>query len=316
MLVLCRRRLLRSVAARVGRCATWKSSLLVQRRAALECLVVGTASGSAVALVSAFSCEEQLPFMGVAMRRYFGAVARTWVSDPLDCAVRGSISVPPLCADVGDLARMSDEGHVPAARPSLAGQWLPFVQATGWQPGILVEDAGDILSFWQARGRMVGQARVSQMLAGYYLNMLHARFRCRVGLHISCAPALRRGDAAFVRLSMARGRWAACWGGSRDLMASALLGVLLCLRTCDTRGLARMLRFLLVCAGYFRHRALLVFLRRFLSGALDFVRMGSDVRGVMVQLRGKIGRRGLARKSKYVISCGVPRPTADNPRIL
>lgn len=51
---------------------------------------------------------------------------------------------------------------------------------------------------------MVGQARVSQILAGYYLSMLHARFRCRVGLHIGCTPVLRRGDAAFVRLSMAR----------------------------------------------------------------------------------------------------------------
>lgn len=99
-------------------------------------------------------------------------------------------------------------------------------------------------------------------------------------------------------------------------MAGALLSAVLCLRACDTRGLARILRFLLVCAGYFRHRALLIFLQRFLSAALDLVSMSSDVRGIMLQLRGKIGRRGLARKSKYVINCGVPRPTSDCPRIL
>lgn len=99
-------------------------------------------------------------------------------------------------------------------------------------------------------------------------------------------------------------------------MAGALLSVLLCMRACDARGLARMLRFLLVCAGYFRHRALLVFLQRFLAAALDLVGLSSDLRGVMMQLRGKIGRRGLARKSKYVISCGMPRPVGSSPRIV
>jgi hypothetical protein len=99
-------------------------------------------------------------------------------------------------------------------------------------------------------------------------------------------------------------------------MASGLLSLLLCLRACDARGVARAVRFLLVCAGYFRHRALLLFLQRFLNAALNFVGMSSDLRGVAVQLRGKIGRRGLARKSKYVIRCGLPRPTDDSPCIV
>lgn len=95
-----------------------------------------------------------------------------------------------------------------------------------------------------------------------------------------------------------------------------LLSTLLCMRACDTRGLARMLRFLLVCAGYFRHRALLVFLQRFLGASLDFLGMSSDLRGIVVQLRGKIGRRGLARKSKQVVSCGLARPAGGSVHIL
>ena len=316
LLALYRRRLLRVAAAGVGRRVGFGRVPIVQLAARPECLLVGTAPSSSAELVAMFNCEEHLLFFGVALQHYFGAVARVWVGDPLGCVTRGVLPVPPLCTDVGELARASDEEALPAVYMSLAGQWLPFVQATGWQPGVLLEDAGDVLSFWSARSRMIGQARVSQVLAGYYLSMLHARFRCRVGIHIGCMPAVRRGDAAFVRLSMARWHWTSCWGGPRDLMAGALLSALLCLRACDTRGLARILRFLLVCAGYFRHRALLIFLQRFLSAALDLVSMSSDVRGIMLQLRGKIGRRGLARKSKYVISCGVPRPTGDCPRIL
>ena len=95
-----------------------------------------------------------------------------------------------------------------------------------------------------------------------------------------------------------------------------LLSLVLCLRACDARGLARLLRFLLVCAGYFRHRALLVFLQRFLGATLDFLGMSSDLRGVLLQLRGKIGRRGLARKSKQLVCCGLMRPAAGSPHIL
>lgn len=99
-------------------------------------------------------------------------------------------------------------------------------------------------------------------------------------------------------------------------MAGALLSLVLSLRACDARGLARAVRFLLVCAGYFRHRALLLFLQKFVAAALDFVGLSSDVRGVLLQLRGKIGRRGLARKSKYTVCCGVPRPREGCPHIL
>ena len=316
LLTLYRRRLRRMATAGARRHVPVGLVPRVPAGAASDCVLVGSSVSTRAALVSTFNCEEQLPFMGVALQHYFGAVARAWVGDPLGCITRRALTVPLLCTDVGELARASDDEALPAVYMSLAGQWLPFVQATGWQPGILVEDARDVRNFWSARGRMIGQARVSQILAGYYLSMLHARFRCRVGMHIGCMPGVRRGDSAFVRLSMVRWHWTACWGGSRDLMSGALLSALLCLRACDTRGLARVLRFLLVCAGYFRHRALLVFLQRFLSAALDLVSMSSDVRGIVLQLRGKIGRRGLARKSKYVISCGLPRPTGDSPRIL
>lgn len=106
------------------------------------------------------------------------------------------------------------------------------------------------------------------------------------------------------------------WGGSRELLAGVLLSMLLSMRACDARALARLLRFLLVCAGYFRHRALLVFLQRFLSATLDFVDMSSDLRGVVVQLRGKIGRRGLARKSKQLVCCGLVRPAGGSRHVL
>jgi hypothetical protein len=99
-------------------------------------------------------------------------------------------------------------------------------------------------------------------------------------------------------------------------LLSVLLGILLCLRACDARGVARLLRFLLVCAGYFRHRPLLVFLQRFMSAALDFLSLSSDLRGVVLQLRGKIGRRGLARKSKQTVCCGSMRPSEGGPHIL
>jgi hypothetical protein len=121
-----------------------------------------------------------------------------------------SAAVPALGTDLWDLVRVEEAEEGPTPYIAVAGQWLSFVRATGWQPGILTEDAQDIFSFWSVRGRMVGQARVSQVLAGYYLSVLQGRFRCRVGLHISCMPARRRGDASFVRLSMARWRWAPC----------------------------------------------------------------------------------------------------------
>lgn len=59
-----------------------------------------------------------------------------------------------------------------------------------------------------------------------------------------------------------------------------------------------------------------MFLQRFMAVALDMAGMGSDLRGVLLQLRGKIGRRGLARKSKYVISCGAARPVTCQQHIL
>jgi hypothetical protein len=100
------------------------------------------------------------------------------------------------------------------------------------------------------------------------------------------------------------------------MLAGALLSILLSLRACDVRGLARTLRCLLVCAGYFRHRALLLFLQRFVPVVLDMAGMSSDLRGVLIQLRGKIGRRGLARKSKYVIKCGSVRTVTCEQHIL
>jgi len=69
--------------------------------------------------------------MGVALQYYFGAVARSWVGDPLGCATRVAASVPLLCTDLSDLVRVPDEESLPEAYMSLAGQWLPFVQATG-----------------------------------------------------------------------------------------------------------------------------------------------------------------------------------------
>lgn len=99
-------------------------------------------------------------------------------------------------------------------------------------------------------------------------------------------------------------------------MSGLLLCLLLCLRTCNVRGTARTLRFLLVYVGYFKHRVFLVFLQRFTSATLEFLGMSSDLRGVVLQLRGKVGRRGLARKSKYVVRCGTSRPTVYSPCIL
>jgi hypothetical protein len=59
-----------------------------------------------------------------------------------------------------------------------------------------------------------------------------------------------------------------------------------------------------------------VFLQRFMSAALDFLSLSSDLRGVVLQLRGKIGRRGLARKSKQTVCCGSMRPSEGGPHIL
>jgi hypothetical protein len=113
------RRVLAGVVPQVHRCAV------------SDCVLVGPGVSTRAALVSTFNCEEQLPFMGIALQHYFGAVARVWVGDPLGCITRRALTVPLLCTDVGDLARAVDDEVLPAIYMSLVGQWLPFVQATG-----------------------------------------------------------------------------------------------------------------------------------------------------------------------------------------
>lgn len=76
------------------------------------------------------------------------------------------------------------------------------------------------------------------------------------------------------------------------------------------------MQFLLVCAGFQRHRFLLLFLQRFLDASLGFLALSSDLRGVILQLRGKLGRRGLARKAKQVLRCGISRPVREAQCIL
>lgn len=282
-----------------------------------ESLTVGRSAGTSAALVSSFNIEDKLPFTSVALHHHFSVVAHAWISEPLGPVAGRAPLVVPLEVRVEDLVRAPSAGDFAGPAPvSLGGHLLDFMRCCGWQPGMLLEDAADTLGFWAARGRILGQSRVSRVLSGYYLHLLQLRFRCRVGLHVRCLPSLQRGDVAFVRTALLRWRWTTFWGGSRELLSGVLLSALLSLRACDARGLGRLVRFLLVCAGYFRHRALLMFLQRFMSAALDFLGMSSDLRGVLLQLRGKIGRRGLARKSKQVVRCGVSRPVEGSPCIV
>lgn len=110
--------------------------------------------------------------------------------------------------DVEGLLCMASAGEITdPLQPSLGGHVLDFARWCGWQPGLLAEDSADIFGFWAARGRVLGQSRVSRVLSGYYLSLLQERFRCRVGLHVRCSPSLQRGDVAFVRMALLRWRW-------------------------------------------------------------------------------------------------------------
>lgn len=131
LLTLYRRRLRRMATSGVGRHTLAGVTPRARGCVSTDCVLVGPGVSTRAALVSTFNCEEQLSFMGVALRHYFGAVARVWVGDPLGCITRRALPVPLLCTDVGDLARASDDEGLPAIYMSLAGQWLPFVQATG-----------------------------------------------------------------------------------------------------------------------------------------------------------------------------------------
>lgn len=169
--------------------------------------VVGNSTIACAAVIRSAGVEEGLPFVSAATQHYFGAVARAWVGDPLGHILTGPTPNMPLGAGLEDLiCTPSASDGVEPAHVAVSGQWLAFVQWAAWQPGILVEDGSDIFNFWLVRGLTQGQSRVSQVLSGYYLSLLQAQFRCRVGLHIECSPAERRGDAAFVRLLMARWR--------------------------------------------------------------------------------------------------------------
>lgn len=122
LLILYRRRVLRGiVAGAAGRAVRWPA-VVGQLPVSAECVTAGSLPSTGAALMSGFNCEERLPFVGVALHHYFGAVARAWVGDPLGCILRTPLAVPPLCTDVNELARVVDEAALPAAYMSLSGQ--------------------------------------------------------------------------------------------------------------------------------------------------------------------------------------------------
>lgn len=171
-------------------------------------LTVGPSTRTRVRLFAGYNIEERPSFINVAVHYHFGAVARAWISEPLEQSLGGRRLSTPVVPDVQDLLQSACAGEfVEPAPTSLGGHLLDFARWCGWQPGMLAEEASDIFGFWAVRGRVLGQSRVSRVLSGYYLSLLQARFRCRVGLHVRCLPSLRRGDAAFVRMSLLRWRW-------------------------------------------------------------------------------------------------------------
>jgi hypothetical protein len=172
-------------------------------------MTVGVATRVRGGLVAGYNPEGRPSFVNVAVHHHFGAVARAWISEPLEQVLSGRLPMALFVPEVEDLLHAACAGDFTDPIPvSLGGHMMDFARWLGWQPGMLVEDAADIFGFWTARGRLLGQSRVSRVVSGYYLSLLQARFRCRVGLHVRCSPSVRRGDLAFVRLSLLRWRWA------------------------------------------------------------------------------------------------------------
>lgn len=138
-----RRRVLRGA----GTWPVWRALAPVAPRMLVERATVGPVASIGVAWAPAFNREERPLFAGVALQHYFSAVARAWVSDPLGCVTRRPIAVSALRADVDDLVQLPCGGVPAATHATVSGQWLPLVQAVGWQPGALVEDTREVFSF-------------------------------------------------------------------------------------------------------------------------------------------------------------------------
>lgn len=119
-----------------------------------------------------------------------------------------------------------------------------------------------------------------------------------------------------MRLQLRRWRTSHLWAAPRRLFGLALLAVLLCLRMCSAQGMARAVRLLLTTQSYGRHRPLLYFLQRYLRGLLPLLQLDAGLRGFYLQLRGKVGRRGLARRSKSTVHGGDTRPQQSTARLV
>lgn len=170
-------------------------------------LSIASSTGGLGAIHAFYNVDDCAPFVNVAVQYYFGFIVRSWISEPLGHACRRPLLGVPLCTDVQHLISESRVGRVTLlASATLTGQWLPLVSHVEWQPQITAVGTGDLARFWAARGRIMGQAQAARAMSGYYLQVLQARFKCRVGLHVQCMPQLRRGDAAVVRLLMVRWR--------------------------------------------------------------------------------------------------------------
>ena len=174
-----------------------------------ELLAVGGSTTTAFALGAAYNVEDGPSFTNVATHQHFSVFARAWLGEPLEQPLNSTGAVFHYDAEVEGLLCAPSAGDMSEpAQASLGGHLLDFTRWCGWQPGLLLEEAVDTFGFWAARGRVLGQSRVSRVLSGYYLSLLQARFRCRVGLHVRCLPSLQRGDVAFVRMALLRWRWA------------------------------------------------------------------------------------------------------------
>ena len=169
--------------------------------------------------------------------------------------------------------------------------------------------------FWHwSHLRHVG-GRAAQWLGGRYVALLRRHLGGRIGLQLRRLQPISRREGAWARLQLRRWRTSHLWAAPRRLLGLALLAVLLGLRTCSAQGVARAVRLLLTTQSYGRHRPLLYFLQRYLRGALPLLQLGTGPRGIYLQLRGKVGRRGLARRSKSTVRGGDVRPRQPTARL-